>query len=400
MTNLGIIAEYNPFHNGHKYHIDKSKEITKADNVIVVMSGNFTQRGLPACCHKFTRCKMALNEGVDIVLELPTFYAASSAEYFAYGSVEILNNCSIIDYLSFGSENGDINALKKVEKFIRENKEEYDLKIKKFLKQGNSYPLAQSKALETFHILDYKSTSNNILAIEYLKALNKLNSTIKPITIKRYGTDYHQLDKWNNFASASAIRNFYKNKDYHSFKDTMPSNSYNIFLESMNNYNYDFDSLSKVFNYIFSVKTKIELLKIVDMNEELYNRIIKARKTSHTISNIVGNVKCKNYTQTRIQRVIANTILNNEKDDFYKILKNGQPYIRVLGFRKDKSHLLGKLVDNSRVPVIINLKNNDLILNSYEKEILKKQIDTTSVYNLCCNDTYNTPCFENQVIIV
>ncbi len=400
MTSLGIIAEYNPFHNGHLHHITKSKKISGADSVIVVMSGNFTQRGLPACCDKFTRSKMALLEGADIVLELPTYYASSSAQYFAYGAVEILDKCNMVNFISFGSENGNIDNLKKIDLFINHNKNKYDELLKKFLKEGFSYPASQEQALRLLGEINYASKSNNILAIEYLKALKKLNSSIKPITIKRYGTDYHDLNKWDNIASASAIRNFYRNNDFENFKDTMPKKSLEIFLNSMNEYDFNYDNLSKIFNYIFSLKTKDDLLQIVDMNEELYNRIKKARNEEFVLTKIIDKVKCKNYTHTRIQRVVTNIILNNEKNYFYNILDSSQPYIRVLGFRKEKSDLLGDLVNKSSLPVIINLKNSKKILNEYGKIILEKELATTEIFNLSCNEIFSKPCNENQIVIV
>ena len=212
MTNVvGIIAEYNPFHNGHAYHLEKSKELAKADYVIAVVSGNFVQRGNVSLINKWDKANMALAEGADLVIELPTVYSISSAENFAYGAVKILSSLNIVDYIAFGTETDNINILEKCADILYRQPQKFVNLLNHELSKGLSFPKARENALLMYlnDIRTYSnvlSSPNNILAIEYLKALKRLKSHIRPIAIKRKGSGYNELEITNNFASATAIR--------------------------------------------------------------------------------------------------------------------------------------------------------------------------------------------------
>ena len=214
MNICGIVAEYNPFHNGHVYHIEETKKITECDGIVAIMSGNFIQRGVPALFDKWTRTKMALKNGVDLVIELPSYYATSSAEYFAQGSVALLDGLGVVKNISFGSNTTDIDALKRIANVLYLEPENYKKLLQSELKRGVSYPIARSNALKNFlkkeydakYIADILLDSNNILGIEYLKALLYSNSQIKPVVVERKGSTYNSTEVIDNICSATAIR--------------------------------------------------------------------------------------------------------------------------------------------------------------------------------------------------
>ena len=211
MKITGIIAEYNPFHNGHKYQIEEAKKFS--DAVVVIMSGSFVQRGSIAITDKWTRAKVAAENGADLVLELPVIYSLNTAQRFAKGAVEILDRTNVIDYLCFGSESGNVDELTKVADMLINEPEDVSEKIKKFIAEGISYPAARQKAFRGLIDEEILSSPNNILALEYIKALIEIESSIEPVTVKRYGTDYHDEFAKNGIASASAIRSMIKNQE-------------------------------------------------------------------------------------------------------------------------------------------------------------------------------------------
>ncbi|MDR2167605.1 MAG: nucleotidyltransferase family protein, partial [Clostridiales bacterium] len=201
----GIIAEYNPFHNGHKFHLEAAKRESSAENIVVVMSGNFVQRGEPAIICKFVRARAALLGGADIVLELPINFATASAEGFARGAVYILEKSGIIDALAFGCENNDLGILSEIANFLVNETEDFKAALRANLRQGKSFPVARAAALEQFS-QEVLVAPNNILAIEYLKALRKFNSAIVPFGVARKGVGHHGKELVGSFASASALR--------------------------------------------------------------------------------------------------------------------------------------------------------------------------------------------------
>ncbi|MGO1820465.1 MAG: tRNA(Met) cytidine acetate ligase, partial [Senegalia sp. (in: firmicutes)] len=209
MKIVGLVTEYNPFHNGHKYHLERSKYETNCDYSIAIMSGNFVQRGEPAICDKWSRAKMAIDSGVDLVIELPTLYSTMSAEFFSYGAIKILDSLNSIDFISFGSETNDLKKLNSISKILAFEPLEFKYSLKKYLNEGNVFPKARSLALK--EILKDKdldkiiNNPNNILAIEYMKSLIKLKSTIKAHSIKRISSNYNDKNLTGEISSATAI---------------------------------------------------------------------------------------------------------------------------------------------------------------------------------------------------
>lgn len=231
---LGIIAEYNPFHNGHLYHLEQAKKITGSSYTVAVMSGNFTQRGNTALIDKWSRTEIALNCGIDLVLELPTLYATSSAENFADGAIKILDSLKVVDYLAFGAETSDMDILNPISDVLYQEPKAYKMLLSHELKKGISFPKARENALMLYlgdirKYLNVLSSPNNILGLEYMKFLKKYKSSIQPVAIARFEAGYNDVTYSGNIASATAIRNIIKNGDFKIARNLMPAPSYGNF---------------------------------------------------------------------------------------------------------------------------------------------------------------------------
>ena len=256
----GIIVEYNPLHNGHVFHINKTKELTNSDLIIAVMSGNFNQRGIPSIIDKWTKTKLALQNGVDIVLELPSIYALSSAEFFSYGAVSLLNSLGVVDSLCFGSEAGDITLLETIAEVLVHEPNDYKALLRRELDKGLLFPKARSLALvehlvnktdyDKYYLEEQLNSSNNILGIEYIKSLKRLNSSIKPYTIKRQGGSYNSENLNEIFSSATSIRRVLSaNQDILNLNHHVPESVYKELL-SLHNKNYIFSFENMMYPYI------------------------------------------------------------------------------------------------------------------------------------------------------
>ncbi|SHF20960.1 Predicted nucleotidyltransferase [Caldanaerobius fijiensis DSM 17918] len=359
---MGIIVEYNPFHNGHLYHLNKSKEVTDATHVIAVMSGNYIQRGEPALVDKWARAKMALSCGVDLVIELPFVYAVQSAEIFAYGAIKLLDSTNIVDSICFGSESGDIKALTKIAEILAYEPNSFKSSIKKYLKQGRSFPEARQIAIAE-HLKassNILATPNNILAIEYIKNLMRLNSKIKPYTIKRISSGYHDVVIRDNIPSATAIRNILKASNMHKINGTMPDICYEELIKEFNKgkgpvFIEDFEM--PIF-YTLRKVNKRELMEIQDVSEGLENRLIKYSREAGNLNELISHVKTKRYTMTRIKRILIHTMIGIKEQDLKIFNANGGPqYIRVLGFNEKGRNLLKLIKERSQLPIITNVRN-------------------------------------------
>ena len=386
---LGIITEYNPFHSGHKIHIEKSKEKTNSKNCIVVMSGNFTQRGEPAIFDKYIRTKMALLNGADIVLELPLCFATASAELFSLGAVDILNKTGIVKNICFGSEEGNIDNFLEVANILSNEPTLFKKNLNKFLDEGLSFPKARLKSLELFldKNLSFLKEPNNILSIEYLKAINRLNSKILVDTIKREKTSFHSNEIYEDLASATAIRNALLNGNYKNIENVVPNNCISIIKNNIKNI-HKIDDYIDILKYILKIKNVEEIKNISDITEGIENKIIE-NIDSKTITELISRTKSKRYTYTKLQRAILHIILDIKKDDIYHLTRNLNPYIRVLGFRKSSSSILKDLMENSHVPVITNLKNASKILDKIGLYFLEKEILSTDIYYISENRKNN-----------
>ncbi len=354
MKIAGIICEYNPFHNGHKYHIEQTREKFGATHVVAVMSGNFTQRGDVAIIDKYKRAKTALENGVDMVIELPVAFALSSAEQFAQGAVHLLNSLGCVDILSFGSECGDIKLLEETAGavFYAQESEEF----MNFMKRGATYPVALQKTIEHFYtdeVIETLATPNNTLAVEYIKALNQLGSSIAPVTVKRYGAA-HDSEKTdvNTILSASELRK------------RIIANEDNSLLMPESDFSNTADLL-RLENAILSklrMMTKAEIEKTPNVMLGLENRIYKAVRAATSLPELLVLIKSKRFTMARIRRIILSAFLGITKSD----LKNMPAYVRILGMNENGKQILSAA--DCKLPV-----NTSLMSLLKSGEIAKKQ---------------------------
>ena len=379
---IGIIAEYNPFHNGHLYQIQKAKELTGADAVIAVMSGNFTQRGETSLINKFEKTKIALQNEVDIVIELPTIYSISSAENFALGGIKILNEIGNIDYLVFGIEEDNLQELQAIADVLVNENDEFKRTIKEELDKGNSYPkareIALKKVLSSENVGNIMQKPNNILAIEYLKALKITNSRIKPFAIKRKNSMHHDKNINENYASGTYIRKLFIENNFDEISKVVPKYTYEKLLElkSHGTYVTSINDFSDIVIYKIRMMTKEEISQIADVNEGLENSIKLASTTCKTIDEIIDKVSTKRYTKTRISRILTYILLDITKSDMEQS-KNNDPYIRVLGINKQCEEILSTINDSK---LITSLKKFEE--NNGENQLLNTDKKATEIYTI------------------
>ncbi len=334
MRVAGIICEYNPFHTGHKYQIDTVKK--SFDAVIAVMSGSFVQRGGVAIYDKWTRTHSALLNGCDLVIELPVKYALSSAEGFAQGGVRILDAMGIVDALCFGSESGDILELTNCAKVLLSESPDTSKKIKVLMNEGLPYAKARAIAYEGILDAELLAQPNNILAIEYIKAILKSGSIMRPITIKRKGAGYHDEDVIEGFASATSLR-----EKIRSGEDVSTFTPYDL-LASVT---YDVNRLTSAFKYKLRTEGESAFDGIPDMEPGLANRFLN-ELDRESITAIVDAVKTKRYAYTRLRRIVARVLLGLTEDT-----KNPD-YIRVLGMNDKGKELLSMMREKASFPIV------------------------------------------------
>lgn len=385
---LAVVSEYNPFHNGHLKHLAYSKQLTKADFSIAIITGNFVQRGDTSIVDKWTKAEMALKAGFDIVIELPTIYAISSAENFAEGAIKILNNLGIVDYLSFGSELGEISPLNDLANLLYKEPKELSALINQYVKTGISYPKAREMALMQFLGNSQKHKQalnhpNNILGIEYLKALKKYRSPIRPITIKREYSEHNSATIKKGIASSTAIRTLLqKKKNIHTL---VPFETYEL-LENCIEEGKIVPSLAafeKEIIYTLRRMTLSEIANLPDVSEGLENRIKMAANNYNHLGELIDNINSKRFTQSRIQRILLYALLNISQKDMNQSRKT-TPYVRVLGFNKHGKKIVSAIAkQNPKTHVIISVKkfmeNNS---DSRLQNMLAKDILATNIYTL------------------
>lgn len=382
MRILGIIVEYNPFHNGHLYHLQTSKKLTKCDYTIAVMSGNFVQRGEPAIVDKWKRTMMALKAGVDLVIELPVVYATSTAENFAYGAVKLLDSLKIVDYISFGSEKGDLNELTKIAEILLEEPIYYRKALKEYLKSGITFAkareLALQKVINNNEIEKILQTSNNILAIEYLKSLKKIGSSIAPFTIKRRGSLYTSLELKEEFASASSIRKHIFEKGLEGLEKYIPDFTKEILQSSFVKKQgpISLEEFSNILIYL--LRNHIPLNHIFDVSEGLENKIYKASYKTNNVEELIKLVKSKRYTESRIRHILIHLLLNIDKQIFKEF--DGPNYIRVLGFNEKGKEMLREIKKKSPLPIITKVSQYKIKLSN--TKMFEKDLFATDVYTL------------------
>lgn len=385
MNLTAIITEYNPLHFGHILHINQAKKTTNSDGIICIMSGNFVQRGLPAITDKWSRAEMALNAGVDLVIELPTLFSVSSAEFFAFGAISTLNSLNIVNNLCFGSEEGNIDLINYISTVLYEEPLEFKNLLKEELSLGLPFPKARAKALSIFlskenklsiskeDLFDFLNSPNNILGIEYCKALLKLKSSIKAYTIKREHSNYNDdifID--NKIQSATALRKAIYEENLSSTKEFLPKFSYNIL-----NSKEEFSDINKIFNYLKykSISDPLSFKEISEATEGLDNKILKEISNSNSFDELIENCKSKRYTYTRISRLCCNSFLGITKE-FDSLKKSSPNYARVLGLTKKGSKILKEIKKNSEIEIITKVPKKT------DNKLLNLDLKATNLYSL------------------
>ncbi|WP_270839968.1 nucleotidyltransferase [Peptacetobacter hiranonis] len=423
MNITGLIVEYNPFHNGHIYHLQKSLEKTNADASIAVMSGNFIQRGEPALFDKFSRAKAAVKSGVDLVVELPSIYASQSAELFAKGSVSLLNSLGCVNSICFGSEEGNIDALYLIASILCLEPQEFKEKLSSYLGEGMLFPTARNKALfdyinspdflfgDNFNDIDLSeerlndilSSSNNILGIEYIKQLISLKSDIKPFTIGRIHSEYNSEEISGNINSATAVR-----KKLHEIISSAEQNTSNI-NELINSIRTSADitnsipestlnmitsNIEKGFlpmypEYFFEtlistiIRDKKNLESYFDISEGIENKIFKAALVAKDYNELLNLVKSKRYTMTRIKRCLNNILLGITKDDI-ELAKgiNTIPYVRILAFNSKGREIIREIKKSSEIKIINKFSEVEHFMDDKNfKFLIENDIKCTDIYN-------------------
>ncbi len=402
MKITGIIAEYNPFHNGHAYQIAKIKEETDSDYVIVAMSGDFVQRGEPAITDKYERARMALSCGADLVLELPALFACASAEYFARAGVALFTRMGCVDYLCFGAENADLSRLNKIADILADEPRSYQDALNRYLKEGKNFPAARilalksyltaessGTALETEQLASLLSTPNNILGIEYLKALKTCRSQITPYPILREGAGYHDTDILLKNASASAIRQTLKQAaasdaapDLAALSAAMPQEAFRIFSEYLASSTYlEADDFSGILNYLLLFYPAEALACFADCNIEIANRLKKNRSEFSSFTQFAALNQSRDITYARMSRIFTHILLHMTAEDYEQAKQLGYvPYLRPLGFKKSSSDVLGEIKKHTDIPLIGKLANARQTLSDDVFWLLEKDIFAADLY--------------------
>ena len=391
MKTIGIVAEFNPFHKGHLHLIEQCKKSLDADRVVVIMSGDFVQRGAPAIMDKFTRTKMALSCGADVVLELPIYYSLGSAEYFASGAVSILDSLGCIDYLCFGSECGDISRLTEVAKILADEPVWFKDALSENLREGLSFAKARQNALRN-DLSSVLASPNNILAIAYIKALILRGSNIKPFTLKRIGAAYNSTEV-SEFSSATAIRELMLSKtlnipaacgDNRNLSDetlssTLPASCAELIINYPNKFATTID-FSKLLWYKLTLEKNNGFSDYLDITEDLSNKLISAVEKFTSFDDLCFILKSKELAYSRISRSLMHILLDIRADKMALFkADNYTGYARILGAKKGSFDLLKVFRTNSGVPVIGNLKEANS-LSGLQKDLFDSTILSSNIY--------------------
>ena len=410
MKAVGLVTEYNPFHNGHLYHLNKAMELTGADISVAVMSGDFVQRGELAVLDKYTRASMALNSGVNLVVELPVNYAVSSAESFAAGALKVLDYIKA-DSIAFGSESGNIERLSKLAHILCDNEDTLYKEISKYTANGISYAAARQKVVEKLTDKDTAAmltSSNNILAVEYLKAIIKNNYAIKPYTIKRKGDSYNDTDIRSDYASATALRGNLKADNISKYIPVKAG----LILSSNTNYIYPDDITEALFTRLLGIlfassydkNVFIEnVMRYPDVNKEIAGRLYKSAMDMITrtvpqgaeskdngafsFGSLCEHIKTKEVPLSRIKRALVRITLGLDKKHMEKYAN--EPYIRVLGFDKKGQEYLSYIRKTVEVPLITKIADY--------KEMLLDDIHAANIYNMIVAGKYGVKEFGDFV---
>ncbi len=404
MKTTGIIAEYNPFHNGHRYQIETLRNTYDPDYVIIAMSGDFLQRGTPALMDKYARAQMALRQGADLVFELPACFATASAELFALGGVLLFQTTGLVTSLCFGTESQDFEGISALAQLLAQEPDWYRKALTSYLRQGLSFPAARAIALPEYESL--LRSPNNILAIEYCKALISLNAGFTPIPVSRTGSGYHDTELISPYASASAIR-----KALHSWvsgetsvefpsvlTSVLPRDSYCIMEKYLQNLPFLWeDDFSLLLHHRLLLENESSLLDCSDMTRSFANRILSKRRDFLSWSSFCAALNSKDMTYARISRILTHLLLHITDQQTAPYLNPSQrpsflPYLRVLGFKKSSSGLLTRLKETAKAPVITSLSNAEELLAPDGLAMLQTDVFAADLYRSVQISHTHKPC--------
>ncbi len=394
MKVTGIIAEYNPFHNGHKYQIETLRKCHATDYVVVAMSGDFVQRGAPALMRKYERAKMALMQGADLVFELPSCFSTSSAKDFATGGILLFHTTGLVDSVCFGTETEDFSRLRTLADLLADEPDWYQNRLSALLKQGFSFPAARAQALPEYE--DLLKTPNNILAIEYLCAIKQLHSEMTPLPIKRIGSGYHDTSLSEDYASASAIRKSIlsfqnlpsEQKKSRSLSTELSSVLSPESLRIMSEYQKDSaflfeNDFSLLLHHQLLSETGDSLLSYSDMTKALANRIINAKDKFLSWSSFCELLKTRETTYTRISRTLSHILLQQKSEltsSYTSLQSTTLPYLRILGFSEHAKPLLNELKRTAKAPLLTSLASASKVLDTSGLQMLQSDIFSSDLY--------------------
>lgn len=396
MKVAGIIVEYNPFHKGHEYHIKETRRLTGADYVIAVMSGDFTQRGIPACFDKFTRAQCALACGADLVLELPFCYATGSAEYFATGAVSVLDKLGLVDSLCFGAEtDADISLFMDTAAFLCAEPPAFQATLKEGLKEGKTFPKARLDAASKFlseKALSLLASPNSLLGLEYCKALYRRQSSIKPYTIARVGSGYHDTaTATEGFSSATALRTLLTPGESipDAFLSELPASAAGILCQKPYTPLFAEDFLLLYRTALDTCKSALS--SYADVSTELAARL-SARIPACTYEEFLEHIKTKQYTRTRIERCLLHILFGLQSDTLTRFRDEDISYARILGFREDAAPVLKQIKKAATLPLLTKLAQKEKRCNESENAML--------AYDIAAADCYNRVAYQKYGVLL
>ncbi|MGE8204196.1 nucleotidyltransferase [Heyndrickxia sp. NPDC080065] len=369
MKSVGLVVEYNPFHNGHFHHVEQARKQTNADVTIAVMSGNFLQRGEPAIVSKWARSKMALLAGLDIVVELPYAFASQHAEKFAFGSISILSALKC-NFFCFGSESGNIDEFNKILHIMQKHRLTYEASVKHLMSTGISYPTALSQSFSTLNIEEGNidlTKPNNILGFHYMQANRQLGTPMKAYTIKRKNANYHDEEfSSSTIASATAIRKatFEGNQSLGEIKQFVPESTFKVFKEYMKEYHsfHHWELYWPFLQYRILTIDKNDLAEIYEVEEGIEHRLKRLAKDAISFQDFMSKVKTKRYTWTRIQRMCVHILTNTKKEEMF-LHHEAVKYIRLLGMTQKGREYLNNIKKDLEIPLLSKLSSvsDDLV---------------------------------------
>lgn len=376
MKAVGVIVEYNPFHNGHYYHLQETKQQTKADVMIAIMSGHFLQRGEPSLLSKWERARLALAGGADLVIEIPYPFATGKAEVFANGSISLLNHL-YADEVCFGSEEGDISPFIHTYQFLQQHQQDYDKRLKMFLQQGHSYPKAAALSFQTFTsdqpMVDL-SQPNNILGFHYVKAIYDQKAAITPQTIQRSHAGYHDTTMHHaQIASATSIRRTLLDPEQsiQAIKHVVPSFTYELLQESWqsNGMFNDWEALFPFLQYQLLTSQPEDIAAIYEAEEGLEHRLLSYIKSADSFHSFMKQIKTKRYTWTRLQRLCTHILTQADKTTMQTAIQQPEAtYLRLLGMSAQGQHYLNTIKKDMTAPLITNASQDQQNLSAIDQQ--------------------------------